>query len=555
MNKLILEDYDSRHGVDLSDQSIVSLNGFGKNSCEMLGFKNNVWLRNKLETHRNKFSGILSQYLYNELVVSCKFQGHDYLRSPTVTTLQKLLICYTGSVDKIISYQGTSKTVKYLLNNNQKKYFDFKKCFLIAIKFSKKITATGFRFFLNFYTRKKINTYTTLIYTIPMSLRERDGRLVCRYWGDQFTDLLNHHRTCVMMRADRNRYKSEARFIHEYDLLPFFYFPTFVWLCLKDLWHRGIALAKISKFDEEGLSEPNDERMCRLYWTDLAVEDLIEDTVGHLLYSSIGELVGQRLTRHACLFLLSENQAWERSFQIGLSRAGFEGTVVNFYHGGIKPNEARYDSHKIMLESVIEKHKNFFCAASPAFTKDTGQIDFLVSNWKLKKTISAFSRCASSNSPSASVLVFSDFNFSITFEMIGAVLKYIDQFTEDKAVLVKWHPAWSRSKIDLCKGKLVGARIVDFEDGKDFAINWAVSSCFSTAALDGFKLGFKNCLFTRAEWLNLTPIPTGFFERIITADRLIECIIPPDQIDSGDMLAGRFSFEEVSWEQVIDRVK
>ena len=139
--------------------------------------------------------------------------------------------------------------------------------------------------------------------------------------------------------------------------------------------------------------------------------------------------------------------------------------------------------------------------------------------------------------------------------MIGVVLKYLDKFTADKSVLVKWHPAWSKSKIHRCKGKLLGARVVDFEDGTDFAINWAVSSCFSTAALDGFRLGFKNCLFTRAEWLNLTPIPTGFFERIITAGRLIECPAPPDQIDSDDMLAGRFAFEEVSWEHVIDRVK
>ena len=555
MNKLIIEDYCAFNSADPSKQSFMSLTGFNDNSCEILGTENNVWLRNKLENHRNKFSSILSQYLRDEMVVSCKFQGHDYLGSPIVTTLQKLLICHEGTIDKTIDYRGSSTAVNYLLNNKQKNFFPIKRCMLIAVIFFKKIIAIGFKFFLNFSGKRQVNTYTTLIYTIPISLKKQDERLNCRYWGDQFSELLNHERTCLMMRSGRGWYEPEARFIHEYDLLPFYVFPTFCWLCLRDLWRRSKALAKVSKLEEKGGTEPNGEQMCRWYWIDSAVDDLVEDTLTHVLYSFIGKRMGRALTSHARVFLLSENQAWERSFQVGLSRVGFEGTVVNFYHGGIKPNEARYDSHKIMLGSVIKKHKNVFCAASPAFVKDEDQIDFLVPNWKLKKTVSSFSRCTFSSASGASVLIFGDFNLSITVEMIGVVLKYLDKFTADKSVLVKWHPAWSRSKIRLCKGKLLGARVVDFGDGTDFAVNWAVSSCFSTAALDGFRLGFKNCLFTRAEWLNLTPIPTGFFERIITAGRLIECPESPDQIDAGDMLAGRFALEEVSWEHVIDRVK
>ena len=479
MNKLIIEDYCAFNGDDPSNQSFMSLTGFNDNSCEILGAENNVWLRNKLENHRNKFSSTLSQYLRDDMVISCKFQGHDYLRSPIVTTLQKLLICHEGTID----YRGSSTAVNYLLNNKQKNFFSIKKCIHTAVIFFKKIIAIGFKFFLNFSGKRQGNTYTTLIYTMPISLKKQDERLNCsRYWGDQFSELLNHERTCLMMRSGRNRYESEARFIYENDLLPFYVFPTFCWLCLRDLWRRGKALVKVSKLEEKGRTKPNGEQMCRWYWIDSAVDDLGEDTLTHVLYSLIGKRMGRTLTPHARLFLLSENQAWERSFQFGLSCVGFEGTVVNFYHTGIKPNEARYDSHKIMLDSIIKKHKNVFCASSPAFVKDEDQIDFLVPNWKLKKTVSSFSRCTVSSVPGASVLIFCDFNLSITVEMIGVVLKYLDKFTADKSVLVKWHPAWSRSKIHLCKGKLLGARVVDFEDGTDFAINWAVSSCFSTAA-------------------------------------------------------------------------
>ena len=123
MNRLIIEDYCPFSSDGQSNQSFMSLTGFNDNSCEILGTENNVWLRNKLENHRSQFSSILSHYLRDEMVISCKFQGHDYLRSPIVTTLQKLLICHEGTTDKTIDYRGSSTVINYLLNNKQKNFF------------------------------------------------------------------------------------------------------------------------------------------------------------------------------------------------------------------------------------------------------------------------------------------------------------------------------------------------------------------------------------------------------------------------------------------------
>lgn len=497
------------------------LSGFGERSLEVLYEQRHLYFRKKFYERQVRFLTLCQKRPVLNILSQSHVWSSDYLRDHGICVLQKIMVAFEVSDTCEVTYEGNVPIVTRILRASTKANFSFVSILFSIIQLGFKIVRSFLRFFIN-WSRPIPSKFRNVFYTVPFAVSSMHGRFSCRYWGPELEPLLNVPTTSFLFRGARNETLSGDSGFHEETLLPWYLFPIFVLNVIKDFYKRLRAIYQLANDNSFFDSLEIDERCCRRYWINALCSMIVEDSVSHVLYQFLGKSIGKKLVRDGNLYLLSENQCWERSVQIGLKSEGFAGTVVNFYHGGIKPAEARYDLHGFWLTLENLPFKNIFVATADSVPLHRSNIDFFVHNAKLARTVEQARSLSDSSSDAEGILVFCDIDRWISRDMITAMSNYIERFSESAVLVVKWHPAWSQADIDWILRESSGVDLVAFHQSYSVRFKWAVSSCLSSAALDGISLELRSCIFMRPEWLNISPISLKYFEKIILPNYVIE---------------------------------